>query len=168
MMIGEAGRDMDREPGRLRDVMGRRMAERVLGLVGPAQIVEQDPAVDVGLDVTRVELERPPELLQRPLRLPQHGIAETEEVVAIGEAATRLHDLQEQVDRAVVILQREALAGPIDQRFITDAHGSPGTSRQTGEFPQGKERWDDIPGPGPISTDRPTSGARPRAVVAPG
>ena len=67
--VGQLGRNRRGKAGRgLREVL-RRPAERLLRLVGSAQLIEHQPLMDQGFDILRVELQRASELAQRPVGL---------------------------------------------------------------------------------------------------
>jgi len=81
--------------------------------------------MDVGFDVAWIELEGPLEMSQGALGLTQQREGKSEQVVSIGELLAAVDDVLQQVDGAVIILEREALPRLVDQRFVTDARKSP-------------------------------------------
>jgi hypothetical protein len=70
-------------------VLGR-PAERILRFIGAAELVEDQTLMDQGLDVLRIELERPAELAQGPVGLAEQGERHAEKVVHVRECASRV------------------------------------------------------------------------------
>src|ERR1043165_5543041 len=94
-------------------------------------------AVEVGLDVAGVDLHRGVERLERLLRLAEEGAAEPVQVVRIGEGAPRREHLLEEVHRAVVVLEGEALARLLDVALRIEV----GCHRLTPSRVPGSTRW---------------------------
>jgi len=81
--------------------------------------------MDQRLDVPRVERKGPVELGQRALRLRQQRERHAEQVVHVSKRVAGGQDLLQHVDRAVIILQREPLAGAGQQQISWRVHGPP-------------------------------------------
>jgi len=132
VQIGELGREVAREAlaSLRRELPGA--AEGLVGLGLAAELVQHDRAVDQRLHVMRVQVERAVELRQRRLRLAHQRIRQPEQMMRVGEGAARRNHLLEEVNRAVIVLELEALPGLFDHVFRTDVHGWPRTSARTG------------------------------------
>ena len=96
VMVGEIGCDVRRKAGGVTDVVGRSGPECLRRFLGPAHVVEQDSAMDVGFDVTRVELKGPLEMGEGPLGLTQQRERESQQVVSVGELLAAVDDVLQQ------------------------------------------------------------------------
>ena len=114
---------------------GRRPPEGVLRLGLPAHLLEHQPLVDERLQVAGVELQGPVELRQRPLAVAEQRQRDAEQVMDVGEGPSAGHDLLQQVDRAVVVLHREPLAGAGQHTLSLSGHRPHGTRRRNAGFP---------------------------------
>ena len=102
--------------------MRDRRPKRRFGFVALAQLAEENPAMDVRLDVARIESEGPLELGEGPLALTQQGERKPEQMVGVCKAAPRSEQLFQEVDRAVIVLHRKALARLGKQMIRADLH----------------------------------------------
>ena len=103
-------------------------SERILCLPLLPELGEHDAPVDVRLDVLRVPGQCLVERVERPVRLLHQLIGESDEVVHVREGPALLDQLLEQMDGAVVVLEREPLLGNLKLLCAANVHGSPRTT----------------------------------------
>ena len=102
-------------------------AKRPLGILLSAELRKDDPTVNVRLDVPRIQGQRLVEGREGTIGLPHELVTQAHEVVRVSEGPPRLHQLLEQVDRAVIVLELKALLRQLKLLRRTHVHKSPRT-----------------------------------------
>ena len=122
VLIGQPAGHRPGEPAVGRVIGGPGGPKRFGGFLAPPQLVQDDPAVQVGLHVPRVDLQGPLEFLEGAFPLPEEGKGEPEKLMGIGESAALRQQLLQEMHRAVVILHRKAIARLRQQVLGTHMH----------------------------------------------
>ncbi len=122
VLIGQTGGDPPREPAFTSDIADTRRLKRLGRVLVAAHVVQHDSPMQVGLDIARVDGQRLLEFVEGAIPLPEESEGQTQELMDVGEPASLRQELFQEVDRAVVVLDRKTFPRLQQQVVWADVH----------------------------------------------